>query len=259
MLDLMRKYVYTFVNSHNFDVPQDIMTADYTLHMGTDTLIGRDEHYLPAVKHQFAQFPNLGYTIHEMLSADDHTAVLFSEHGASRREPNQLAAWTGVAIYRAEHDRLAECWVEQDHFGRRHQLATGVPYQLAPSAIDPWSAHQPAQLGEQDALTRWVTELQQWPPPGADLDSGQAATPQPQIDIDSVAVNAAVAEYGQVAFNLTIRGTYTGGFPDRTSAIGCSVATYVGAFATVNEGRLEHVRGVSNRVAVQRQLKDADK
>ncbi|MGK9274084.1 nuclear transport factor 2 family protein [Williamsia muralis] len=257
MLETMRKYVYAFVNSHDFEVPREIMSSDYTLHMGTNTLVGRDDHYLPAVRHQFAQFPNLGYTIHDLIAEEDHTAVLFSEHGASLREPHHLAAWTGVAIYRAEHGRLAECWVEQDHLGRRHQIATGTPDPLGPPAIDPWTAHASAAHGDEgDALDQWRSRLTHWPPIGADFDPGQASAVQPQIDVESTSLNAVVIGSGRLAFNITVRGRYTGGFADFDHKVGTPVETYAGAFASVHSGILADIHGVSNRVAVQRQLKD---
>ncbi|MDR5699758.1 ester cyclase [Agromyces aerolatus] len=261
MRELMRRYVYGFVNSHDFDVPSSIMHEQYTLHMGSDTLRGRDDVYLPAVRHQFAQFPQLEYSIHELIGTDTLTAVRFSEHGRSLRAPEVAASWIGVAIYRAEGGRLVECWVEQDHFGRRAQLASGIGDPLPPVAVAPWDASRPGEPASSEAsaaeteFREWAEGLRQWPPAAATLDPGQASSTQPVLTETEVRVNAIVAEGPTVAANLTVTGRYAGGLPGFDDRIGAHVRTFVGVFADVEAGEVTSVRGVSNRVAVQRALR----
>lgn len=258
MLDLMRRYVHGFVNAHDPDVARDIMASDYRLHMGSDTLVGRDDQYIPAVLHQIGQFPGLGFSIHELITDGTMTALSFSEHGRSGRPPGTCAAWRGVSIYRAADDRLAECWVEQDHFGRRHQLAAGEAEPLRPVAIDPWSDHDDSddarRAPAEATLTQWLGELTSWPPAEGIVDAGASEAVQPRLNVTSTALNAFVVEGTRVAFNATITGTYLGGLPDEDGA-GASVTTAVGAFATLANDGLTDLDAISNRVLVQRQLR----
>jgi len=261
MIEVMRRYVFGFVNSHDFDVPRGIMSEDYTLHVGTATLVGRDDHYLPAVRQQMDQFPQLGYSIHELITDGDQTAVLFSEHGRSSREPDREAAWIGMAIYRAAESLLVECWVEQDHYGKRRQLASGVSNPVPPVATDPWSGHEradpQASLIARPLVRDWLRRLKMWPPAGSRLDSGFADAEQPRIRITETDLIAVVAEGSRVAFNARIVGEYQGGLPEHERQIGCTVETWVGAIGDLVDDAATHLRGASNRVAVARQLRAA--
>lgn len=258
VLDLMRRYAYAFVNSHDPDIARQIMDPGYRLNMGGDTLIGRDDAYIPAVLHQFSQFPALGFTIHELITDGRMTALMFTEHGRSARRPDAGAAWRGVSIYRAVDGVLAECWVEQDHLGRRHQLATGVADPVGPVALDPWTGHEPVTDAQRDAgraaLERWTGSLTTWPPDGALVDAGSAAGFQPAVDVTDVAVNAFVVEGSRIALNVTVAGSYRGGWPD-IEAEGAPVELNVGAFARLVQDGVADIEAVSNRVAVQRQLR----
>ncbi|WP_159085792.1 ester cyclase [Aeromicrobium chenweiae] len=256
----MRRYVHGFVNAQDPDAARSIMAADYRLHMGSDTLVGRDDQYLPAVLHQMAQFPGLGFSIHELITDGTRTALLFSEHGHAERSPGHGAAWRGVSIYRAENGLLAECWVEQDHFGRRHQLAVGEAEPVRPVALDPWSAHEPADDTRREqaevALQQWLGRLTSWPPAEGAVDAGSSGSTQPRIEVTSVVLNAFVVEGARVAFNATIAGTYRGGLPDAGDP-GVPVTTAIGAFARLADGELTDLDAISNRVLVQRQLRAA--
>ncbi len=260
MLSLMRRYVHGFVNAHDPEVARSIMSPDYRLHMGSDTLVGRDDQYIPAVLHQLGQFPGLGFSIHELITDGTMAALSFSEHGRSARPPHAGAVWRGVSIYRAEAGRLAECWVEQDHFGRRHQLASGKVEAVRPVAVDPWSSHlDPAEASRSAAesvLRGWLGAQTSWPPSGARVDSGSSESVQPRIDIARTSLNAFVVEGVRIAFNATIGGTYRGGLlPEGPT--GVPVTTAIGAFATLVDKDLDDVDIISNRVLVQRQVRTA--
>lgn len=264
MLDLMRRYVHGFVNSHDPEVARQIMAPDYRLNMGTDTLVGRDEVYIPAVLHQVAQFPALGFAVHDLITDGTMTALLFSEHGRSAKQPESGAAWRGVSIYRVRDGLLAECWVEQDHFGRRHQLASAVADPVGTVALDPWSGHSPVSDDDRnagrEALDGWAAALTSWPAQDAVVDRGSASATQPLLDVTGVAVHACVVEGERLAFNATISGAYRGGLPGHDGR-GQPVELYVGAFASIRRGpasagpRLADIEAVTNRVAIQRQLR----
>ncbi|MGM7670561.1 nuclear transport factor 2 family protein [Microbacterium sp. A93] len=259
MIEVLRRYAYGFVNSRDFAVPLEIMSDDYTLHVGTETLVGRDDHYLPAVQLQMEQFPQLGYSIHELVTDGEKTAVLFSEHGRSSRHPDNEASWIGMGIYRAAGSRLVECWVEQDHYGKRRQLQAGVSDPVPPVAVDPWSGHEDASPSASAAaapiVRSWLNGLEAWPPAESRLDTGFAQAEQPRIRIITTELIAVVAEANRVGFNAKIIGTYEGGLPDDDELLGCTIQTWVGAIGDLTGNTVNDLRGASNRIAVHRQLR----
>jgi len=260
MLDVFRRYVHGFVNSHDFATPLEIMGEHYTLHAGAATLVGRDVEYLPAVQRQMDQFPTLGYSIHELVTDGEKVAVRFSEHGRSARQPDREAAWIGVGIYRAEEGRLVECWVEQDHYGKRRQLATGISDPVQQVATDPWADHADASpdatTAAEPLVRAWLSSLTSWPPADAHLDPGQAHTEQPRIRVSEATLECLVAEGSKVGFNARITGEYEGGLPELMVVAGQTVETWVGAIGDIVDGAVRNLRGASNRIAVQRRLRN---
>lgn len=256
-LAAIRRYAFGFVNSHDFDVCRQLMSPDYTLHMGADVVRGRDEHYIPAVRHQMAQFPNLGFAIHDMLTDGVWTALCFSEHGTSAKDPGRAASWLGVSMYRFDGEWLTECWVEQDHYARRKQLAGQTAVMVPPVAVDPWhSAHSAPSAGVAEAVTGWWKELRTWPPPSGAyvIDPGPYAADQPRLEELESTLDVLVVSGDRAAFHATLRGRYTGGLPGFEGA-GQAVEHHVAGFATTADGAVSGLRAVTHRVGVQRQLR----
>jgi predicted ester cyclase len=262
----MRRYAFGFVNSHDFAVCRELMAPDYGLHMGSTTLVGRDEAYIPAVRHQLDQFPDLGFEIHELVTDGEYAALHFSEHG---RTPDQrCAAWPGVSVYRFDGARLAECWVEQDHYSRRRQLADRTPAPMPPPALAPFSGHDGRSDRAAAAATRrWLTGLTAWPPPGLRADPGPHGDAVVRIEKPAVTVNVVVAEGGRAAFHATVTGGYAGGLPDHRGhgpAVRMDVAGFVSvggdpvSNGPVSYGPVGGGWAVTNRVAVQRQLRQPE-
>ncbi|MFC5748459.1 ester cyclase [Actinomadura rugatobispora] len=254
----MRRYVFGFVNSHDFDVCRRLMSEDYVLHMGRDVVRGRDENYVPAVRHQMDRFPNLGFALHDLVTDGEWTALLFSEHGAEAGDPRRTASWLGVSIYRFDGRRLTECWVEQDHYSRRRQVA-GEGQAVPPIAVDPWSAAvidpRPATA---ETVTAWIEGLRAWPPESPDtairIDPGPWSAEQPRMRLHDSRIDHMVTSGDRAAFHATVRGRYLGGLPG-SQTDDQVVEGHLAAFATVEDGRLVALTGVSNRVALLRQLR----
>ncbi|MGW4340561.1 ester cyclase [Rhodococcus koreensis] len=258
-LTAMRRYAFGFVNSHDFEVCRQIMTADYTLHYGADVVAGRDDNYIPAVQHQMAQFPNLGYAIHDLISDGEWTGVCFSEHGASARDPDREAAWLGIGLYRFDGERLAEAWVEQDHYARRRQLESEVSVGLPPVAVDPWThAIQSAEVGVAEAFSAWWSGLVTWPPTdlACTVDPGDHGADQPSLESIDVSLDRQVVSGSRIAFHVTISGLYRGGLPGYEEE-GQRVEHYVAGFATVSEDAVSDMLLVTHRIGLQRQLGSA--
>jgi predicted ester cyclase len=251
----MRRYTYGFVNSHDFTVCRELMAPDYGLHMGATVLLGRDDAYIPAVRHQFDRFPDLGFTVHDLLTDGEYAALHFSEHG--RTGDDRSAAWPGVSVYRFDGARLAECWVEQDHYSRRRQLTDRCPAPLPAPAVAPFSGHAGTSDPDTVAATgTWLTALRRWPPPGITTDPGPHGDDVVRLDSPAVTANVVVAERGRAAFHATLVGCYAGGLPDRP-ATDAVVRLDVAGFVSVAGAVVHDGWAVTNRVAVQRQLRSA--
>ena len=136
---LLRRYAFAYTAAHDFDVCREIMVDDYVLRMGDAELRGRDDHYVPATRKQYRQFPGLGFTVHELVLGEDRAAFHFTEHGRSTLHGG-CASWQGISLYRWNGERLVECRVEQDYHGRRTQQRLGVAQPVRPAGIDPWTA-----------------------------------------------------------------------------------------------------------------------
>jgi predicted ester cyclase len=257
LMSLMRRYAHAYVNSHDFDVCQQIMTEGYTLHTGPDVVKGRDLEYVPAVRRQFQQFPTLSFTVHDVVTDGTYAALLFTEHGTSHRHPGCQAAWIGVSLYRREGDRLAECWAEQDYFGRRQQLSSGRAFPLYRSSLDPWgTAAEPHSPGTEDAVRTWFDSLRYWPPTEGEWNPGSSPD-RPRIEIHHHVVNVLFTAGHRAAFHITLRGSYTGGLPGVTTR--GEVETYAAGLLTTRDCEITDLVGVDNRLAVQRQLQPASR
>ncbi|TDV56232.1 ester cyclase [Actinophytocola oryzae] len=251
----LRRYAFGFVNSHDFTVCRELMTVDYGLHMGDTVLTGRDDAYIPAVRHQMEQFPDLGFEIHELITDGEYAALHFSEHGT--HTDRGRAAWPGVSIYRFDGERLAECWVEQDHYSRRRQLAEGAPAPMPRPALAPFSGHEGKADDASVAATRsWLGEVTQWPPPNLRPDPGPYGDVAVRLTAPRVTANVVVGEGGRAAFHATVTGAYAGGLPEYPDP-GLAVRMDVGGFVSVVADAVGDGWVVTNRVAVQRQLRRA--
>jgi predicted ester cyclase len=257
MTALMRRYVFGFVNSQDFDVCRDeLMTDDYQLHVGADTLAGRDTAYIPAVARQFRQFPTLGFTVHDLVSDGVFAALLFSEHGASRRWNGALASWIGVSIYRRSDDRLAECWVEQDYYSRLRQLESGIAAPVEPAAIDPWADAVREPDPHSQLLVRNWLESADWYSAGS-WNPGPYEMHNPILRINHTEPTIIVATRERAAFSARVRAEYCGGIPGLEAGIGMTVTAYAAGLVEVNDRRIPWAKGVLGRLDIEQALKAA--
>jgi hypothetical protein len=255
-LDAIRRYVFGFVNSHDFSVCRDLMSDDYTLHMGDSEVVGREGDYIPAVRHQIDQFPDMGMTIHDVITDGDHVVLHFSEHGRSC--DGLVAAWPGVSIYRFDGTHLVECWVEQDHYSRRKQLTERSALPLLPGSTAPFSGHaaQPSAAADA-AVRRWLGDISQWPPAGVEPDPGPHSRPSVALDNAEVIPNVVVAAGDRVAFHATVWGDYRGSLEGADASRPTRLPLHVAATASVRAGHIEVDYIATNRVAFLRRLKNA--
>ncbi|WP_345379573.1 ester cyclase [Pseudonocardia yuanmonensis] len=252
---LMRRYVNDYTNRHDVSVCPEIMEPGYTLRMGPHEVAGRDELYIPASQKQFAQFPGLCLTVHEIVTNGERLAMRFSEHGRSVRHEGRGAAWTGLGLYRWNGRKLVENFVEQDYLARRRQLASGVPAVVEPPALAPWDtvALDPDPEAE--------TVVREWISSGADtgavtLDDG---APEILLADASSQVDDLFSAGAQVAFRVTRTGTYVGGLGpdagiDDAALTGAPGTLHLVGLVTVADGRVAGGRIVRDRLGLARSL-----
>jgi predicted ester cyclase len=157
---LARRFTVDWLDRADASVPAQIMAPDYRVHIGDVELTGLDA-YVPATVGQLEQFPGLQLTVHSLVLTADRLALHFTEHGASVRHDLRPAAWTGVALFAWDGERLTENWTQEDYAARRRQLADGVPDTIGPPAVAPWTT-QPARPdpAAEDVVRAWLGSAQ---------------------------------------------------------------------------------------------------
>ena len=135
---LAQRFTVDWLDRADPAVPPEIMVPGYRVHIGDVELTGLDA-YVPATLGQLEQFPGLQLTVHALALTEDRLALHFTEHGASVRHGLRPAAWTGVALFARDGERLTENWTQEDYAARRRQLADGVPDTVGPPAVAPWT------------------------------------------------------------------------------------------------------------------------
>jgi predicted ester cyclase len=254
---LMRRYCYDYTNRQDFSACDTIMVPEYTLHMGTHELRGRDTQYKPATNKQFQQFPGLCLTINEVVTNGDRLCLRFSEHGASLRHAGARAAWSGMGLYKWDGARLTENVVEQDYYSRRSQLANGAPLPVEASAIAPWdtepAAPNPAaeevvgKFLSEDDLTRLDAVVFD--------DEWTGAKRQRVIKASGAIVDDLFSAGDQVAFHAAQTGRLADDFPAGSpSPRESEVVLHMSGLVTVKDGRIVKGRVIRDRLGLYRRL-----
>lgn len=252
---LLRRYAFAYTAAHDFAVCEQIMVEDYLLRMGEHELRGRDVEYIPATAKQYRQFPGLGFTVHELVLGEERAALHFTEHGRSTLRGSS-ASWTGVSLYRWDGARLTECRVEQDYYGRRGQLHSGVAHPVAAPGLDPWSAPAtPPDQAAEDTVRRWLSGggLADTPLGGLD-DEAHGTIRRVLLSAPSTTVLDLFGAGPRVAFHVRLAGDYAGGLDHLDGHRHRPATLYVTGLATVTGGAVTDVRAITDRLAAERRL-----
>lgn len=257
---LMRRYVCDYTNRHDFSVCDEIMVPNYTLHMGTYDLAGRDTLYKPATNKQFEQFPGLGLTVNQLVTNGSRLCLRFSEHGASMRHGGALASWGGIGLYKWDGERLTENFVEQDYYSRREQLASGRPKPVETPALAPWDtvaepANEQAETVVRDVLQhRDLTEIE-----NVVFDDAWTGSPlQRVLRPDGATIDDLFSAGEQVAFRITQTGNLLEDFAGtETRWVNTPVFLHMTGLVTVRDGRIVAGRVIRDRLGLLRRLQAA--
>lgn len=220
--DLMRRFVIDWLGRTDPTVCAEIMAPDYTLHIGGHVLAGRADYQATVRAQLFERFPGVLGTVHDLITSGDRVALRFTLHGPS--VDGGLAAWRGLGLFWIADGVLARNVTEEDYFGRRRQLASGVCDPVDPPMAAPWAQEslEPDSSAE-DAVRKWLGAGQL----GADSDQVVLDDARPGHDlpallsVESTEIHDLFSAGRQVAFNAVQRGTYLGGLDgtdDRSGA-----------------------------------------
>lgn len=124
----IRDYIETVFNRHHLDDLERYWVPDLASHwMGQQTLRGLDA-WRTAMTGFFTAFPDLAYTLDDLIVADDRAVWRGRWRGTQQGTWAGIAAsgrtvdWTVIIIGRFADGKLAEDWVEYDRLGLYRQL-----------------------------------------------------------------------------------------------------------------------------------------
>ncbi|MCW2677092.1 MAG: hypothetical protein JWR70_2132 [Modestobacter sp.] len=243
---LARRFAIDWLGRADAGVPPQIMVPGYQVHIAGVELDGLAA-YTPATVGQLQQFPGLQLTVHDLVHTGERLAMHFTEHGASTRHDLRGAAWTGVALFRWDGERLTENWTQEDYAARRRQLADGQPDVVGAPMVAPWTVPPAApDPAAEDAVRAWLATAV----PGADgvrWDDGRDGA---LIEPSGVAVADLFSAGDQVAFAATQTGAFLGA--GAVPAVDGPVRLGLAGLVSVAGGRVSGGVAVSDRLGLVR-------
>jgi len=125
--NLSKKLFEEVWNKGNLDVVDDLIALDYVIHMGNKDLVGIDN-YKNFVKIYRNAFPDIYYTVNDLIAEDDKVVERWSAQGTHKGEllgippTNKKLKVTGIDIVRIKEGKMVERWAEYDFKGMMEQL-----------------------------------------------------------------------------------------------------------------------------------------
>ncbi len=126
--EIVRRHVEEYWNQGRLEVAKEIHAPDYTFHEQTNPPIrGRDAYDQFAIMYRTA-FPDLHFTIEELIAAGDMVAgrwsIVATHQGELMGIPptGKRAKATGISIFRISDGKIAEEWTCWDTLGVMQQL-----------------------------------------------------------------------------------------------------------------------------------------
>jgi predicted ester cyclase len=130
---IVRRMFEELFNRQNLAVVDELASSDF-VHRGPGTRVLRGAEFFNQIKSRilFLAFPNLQFTIEDLIAEGDMVVTRWNIRGTHRGEfmglpptSNQVT-WSGINITRVVEGKLVEDWVEQDTLGLMQQLAGTV-------------------------------------------------------------------------------------------------------------------------------------
>lgn len=256
VVGLVRRWSVDWLNGQHPEVCDDVLAPEYTLRIG-GYLLGPRETYVPATMAQLSRYPGLVVTAHQLVTDGDKVALWFSEHGASVRLGGRTAVWTGVSLFRWNGEQLTGCFAEEDYYGRRRQLDSGVPDAVLPSAVAPWDAvAAPSDPAAEQVVRDWLS--------GPDLraatvvcDDEHTGRPADRLLAVTACEEHELFSAGDwVGFHVKQTGRYLGGLEGLDDVVGQEAVLEVSGLVRVEGGRVVEGRVVRDRLGTARALRE---
>lgn len=253
-VQLMRRWVVDYFNSHDASVAHEFIVPSYTLEIGDYTFAGRDEQWLPAVQQQMQAFPGMGMTVHQVVCSHDRVATYFSEHGTSG---GRTAVWSGVGIYRSNGNQLTACVAQEDYMTRQRQLKSGVTDPVESPSPNPWDTEALApNPAAEDAVRQYL--LHPWPSslPSLRCDDEHIIGTPLKFEVTGVEFTELFSSGEHVAFHVRQTGLYRGGFTG-LAADEKPMLLNTNGILQVQNGRVVSGRVVRDRLGLKARLQKA--
>ncbi len=129
---LMRRHFVEHWNGGNPAVADEVYAPDFVAHGSPNPAIGPDgvRRFVADLR---AAFPDLHYTIEDLIATDDKVVVRWTMRGTHRGElmglppTDKAVALTGISINRFAGGKSVESWDQTDIFGLLGQLGIIPP------------------------------------------------------------------------------------------------------------------------------------
>lgn len=130
---LIRRFVEEVWNDGNLDALAEFIAADCTDHTPEDPEPAQGAAGVRQLVRMYREaFPDVRFTIHDMIAEKDRVAWRWTAWGTHTRDLPDLPATgrqataTGIEIYRIVEMRIAERWGVFDRLGLVRQLGAGA-------------------------------------------------------------------------------------------------------------------------------------
>lgn len=251
---LLRGFAVDFLTSHDAAAVEWIMDPAYRLSIGGHVFDGRDDSYLPATAAQLDLFPGLCVTVHDVVLSPDAVAMRFTEHGMSARRGTP-SSWGGICLFRIEDRRLRFGWAEEDYFGRKLQLKSGVVDAIRPPHPAPWDAPvcDPDPVTE-SAFATWIMDPMRLVCEVEEISSGVPKLAE-LVDPHSFDLSTVFSAGSRGAFHGVVKGTYKDGFADiATSHAASQISVPVAGIFDTDGRSVTRVQLCGDRLGLHRHL-----
>jgi steroid delta-isomerase-like uncharacterized protein len=130
---LVRRHVEEFWNQGQFDLADELHTEDIVLHDPSAPEVSGSAAYTQVAVAYRTAFPDLRFTIEEMIAEGDLVSERWSASGTHQGElmgippTGVLSTNTGISIFRIEGGKIAEEWAEWSTLGMLQKLGVIPP------------------------------------------------------------------------------------------------------------------------------------
>lgn len=125
---LVQRLINEAWNKGNLSVVDEILSANYILHINAPGARTDLEGYKQAISMYHNAFSGCNFTVEDMIAEGDKVVIRWTIRGTHTGEYMGIAATgkevtvTGIAIRRIESDKIVEEWVEMDRLGLMQQM-----------------------------------------------------------------------------------------------------------------------------------------